>query len=157
MNAYVSFNPKLKVLGFPCNQFGHQEPADNKTELLNGLQYVRPGSGFTPAFDIMGKGNINGEKELKVYTYLKERCRLPDEAKFNQNECFWSKFKTRDVAWNFEKFLVDGDGVPVYRFLSAVEPMDILNISTALLDTRSCNSSCVENELHILESKYPKK
>lgn len=71
LNAYVGEDSRLRVLGFPCNQFGHQEPADNATELFNGLKYVRPGSGFVPAFDIMGIGDVNGEKESFVYTYLK--------------------------------------------------------------------------------------
>lgn len=144
------------MMGFPCNQFGHQEPADNATELFNGLKYVRPGSDFVPAFDIMGIGDVNGEKESFVYTYLKERCRLPDEAKFNPHESFWKTFKIRDVVWNFEKFLVDSNGVPVLRFLSTVEPMDILKISKLLLNDPSCNS-CLETELKILESMYPKK
>mmetsp|Transcript_15052 Transcript_15052/g.26418 ORF Transcript_15052/g.26418 Transcript_15052/m.26418 type:complete len:144 (-) Transcript_15052:283-714(-) len=142
-------------MGFPCNQFGHQEPAANKTELLNGLRHVRPGSGFLPAFDIMGKGDVNGEKESSIYTYLKERCRLPEEATFSPRESFWSKFKIRDVVWNFEKFLVDTNGVPVLRFLSTVEPMDILNISKLLLYPNTCKS-CMENELRVLEAKYPK-
>lgn len=156
LNAYVGEDSHLRVMGFPCNQFGHQEPADNATELFNGLKYVRPGSGFVPAFDIMGIGDVNGEKESFVYTYLKERCRLPDEAKFNPHESFWKTFKIRDVVWNFEKFLVDSNGVPVLRFLSTVEPMDILKISKLLLNDPSCNS-CLETELKILESKYPKK
>lgn len=85
-----------------------------------------------------------------------ERCRLPDEAKFNPHESFWKTFKIRDVVWNFEKFLVDSNGVPVLRFLSTVEPMDILKISKLLLNDPSCNS-CLETELKILESMYPKK
>lgn len=87
---------------------------------------------------------------------LQKRCRLPDEAKFNPHESFWPTFKIRDVAWNFEKFLVDSNGVPVARFLSAVEPMDILKISKLLLNDPSC-SSCLNDELQILETKYPKK
>lgn len=71
LNAYMGEDSHLRVMGFPCNQFGHQEPADNATELFNGLKYVRPGSGFVPAFDIMGIGDVNGEKESFVYTYLK--------------------------------------------------------------------------------------
>lgn len=87
---------------------------------------------------------------------LQKRCRLPDEAKFKPHVSFWPTFKIRDVVWNFEKFLVDSNGVPVLRFLSAVEPMDILKISKLLLSDPSCKS-CLDNELQILESKYPKK
>lgn len=87
---------------------------------------------------------------------LQKRCRLPDEAQFKPHVSFWPTFKIRDVVWNFEKFLVDSNGVPVLRFLSAVEPMDILKISKLLLSDPSCKS-CLDNELQILESKYPKK
>lgn len=87
---------------------------------------------------------------------LQKRCRLPDEAQFKPHVSFWPTFKIRDVVWNFEKFLVDSNGVPVLRFLSAVEPMDILKISKLLLSDQSCKS-CLDNELQILESKYPKK
>ena len=61
----------LSILGFPCNQFGYQEPAANETELMNGLKYVRPGSGFIPSFDIFAKGDVNGKHEFPLYTYLK--------------------------------------------------------------------------------------
>ena len=49
----------LTVLGFPCNQFGHQENCNNK-EILNCLKYVRPGDGFEPNFDLSEKLEVNG-------------------------------------------------------------------------------------------------
>lgn len=61
----------LSVVGFPCNQFAHQEPADNKTELYNGLKFVRPGDGYVPKFTLMQKTDVNGENETSLYTYLK--------------------------------------------------------------------------------------
>ena len=61
----------ISILGFPCNQFGYQEPAANETELLNGLKYVRPGSGYVPSFDIAAKGDVNGANEMLLYKYLK--------------------------------------------------------------------------------------
>ncbi|XP_017373977.1 glutathione peroxidase 6 isoform X1 [Cebus imitator] len=60
------------VLGFPCNQFGKQEPGAN-SEILLGLKYVRPGSGFVPNFQLFEKGDVNGEKEQKVFTFLKSQ------------------------------------------------------------------------------------
>ena len=59
------------MVGVPCNQFGHQEPAANRTELLNGLRYVRPGAGFSPLFNLSHPALVNGEGELELYTYLK--------------------------------------------------------------------------------------
>jgi glutathione peroxidase len=44
----------LLIVGFPCNQFGGQEPGAND-EILNGLKYVRPGNGFVPAFPLTTK------------------------------------------------------------------------------------------------------
>ncbi|XP_063115821.1 epididymal secretory glutathione peroxidase isoform X2 [Cavia porcellus] len=60
----------LVVLGFPCNQFGKQEPGDN-SEILPGLKHVRPGGGFVPNFQLFEKGDVNGENEQKIFTFLK--------------------------------------------------------------------------------------
>ena len=63
----------LRIIGFPCNQFGLQEPAANKYELLNGLKYVRPGHGFEPIFALYEKRDVNGENEDEIYSFLKVR------------------------------------------------------------------------------------
>uniref|UniRef100_A0A8B9UH95 glutathione peroxidase n=1 Tax=Anas zonorhyncha TaxID=75864 RepID=A0A8B9UH95_9AVES len=60
----------LVVLGFPSNQFGKQEPGQN-SEILPALKYVRPGGGFVPNFQLFQKGDVNGAKEQKVYSFLK--------------------------------------------------------------------------------------
>ncbi|XP_027621821.1 epididymal secretory glutathione peroxidase [Tupaia chinensis] len=62
----------LVVLGFPCNQFGKQEPGEN-SEILPGLRYVRPGGGFVPNFQLFEKGDVNGEREQQVFTFLKRQ------------------------------------------------------------------------------------
>lgn len=61
----------LEIIGFPCNQFGLQEPGENEYEILNGLKYVRPGNGYTPNFPLVEKRDVNGEKQDKIFTYLK--------------------------------------------------------------------------------------
>lgn len=71
------------VLGFPCNQFGLQEPGTNAYELKNGLKFVRPGHGFKPKFPIFGKIDVNGEKEHKLYTFLKVGCKNFDRVSFS--------------------------------------------------------------------------
>lgn len=75
MNALLKEFPRSRftVLGFPCNQFGHQEPGANSTEILNGMYYVRPGHGFKPHrnFKMMLKGDVNGANEHALFTYLK--------------------------------------------------------------------------------------
>ena len=52
MTSYASKG--LSILGFPCNQFGHQENCNNE-EILNTLKYVRPGGGFVPKIQMMEK------------------------------------------------------------------------------------------------------
>jgi len=125
---------QLSVLAFPCNQFGHQEPGKNATEILAGLKYVRPGGGYTPHRGIvmMGKSDINGPEESAVYAYLKESCPQPITSRFNPRENFWDPIKPTDVTWNFEKFLVSTSGVPMFRFTPLVEPFDLIDLLSAL-------------------------
>uniref|UniRef100_A0A2K5NTC5 Glutathione peroxidase n=2 Tax=Cercopithecinae TaxID=9528 RepID=A0A2K5NTC5_CERAT len=103
------------VLAFPCNQFGKQEPGTN-SEILLGLKYVRPGSGFVPNFQLFEKGDVNGEKEQKVFTFLKNSCPPTSDLLGSSSQLFWEPMKVHDIRWNFEKFLVGPDGVPVMRW-----------------------------------------
>ncbi|KAF1457930.1 Glutathione peroxidase 3, partial [Spheniscus demersus] len=105
----------LIVLGFPSNQFGKQEPGQN-SEILPALKYVRPGGGFTPNFQLFQKGDVNGAKEQKVYTFLKNACPPVAEEFGNPKNLFWEPLRNHDIKWNFEKFLVGPDGVPVMRW-----------------------------------------
>ncbi|GBN78548.1 Glutathione peroxidase 1 [Araneus ventricosus] len=70
---------EFHVLGFPCNQFGQQEPGGNGQEIMNGVRYVRPGNGFLPNFPIFKKIDVNGEKEHPLYTFIKEAAYTPLE------------------------------------------------------------------------------
>uniref|UniRef100_A0A673SUB7 Glutathione peroxidase n=1 Tax=Suricata suricatta TaxID=37032 RepID=A0A673SUB7_SURSU len=103
------------VLGFPCNQFGKQEPGKN-SEILSGLKYVRPGGGFVPSFQLFEKGDVNGENEQKIFTFLKNSCPPTSELLGSPDQLFWKPMKVHDIRWNFEKFLVGPDGVPVMRW-----------------------------------------
>ncbi|XP_049998487.1 epididymal secretory glutathione peroxidase [Alexandromys fortis] len=105
----------LVVLGFPCNQFGKQEPGEN-TEILPGLKYVRPGGGYIPNFQLFAKGDVNGEKEQKIFTFLKHSCPHPSEVVSTNKHISWEPVKMHDIRWNFEKFLVGPNGVPVMRW-----------------------------------------
>ncbi|XP_045860741.1 epididymal secretory glutathione peroxidase-like [Meles meles] len=105
----------LVVLGFPCNQFGKQEPGDS-SEILPGLKHVRPGRGYIPNFQLFEKGDVNGEKEQKVFTFLKLSCPHPSEVLGSLRHISWDPVKVHDIRWNFEKFLVGPDGVPVMRW-----------------------------------------
>ena len=92
------------VLGFPCNQFGGQEPGSEK-EIAEFCQ-VR----FGVSFPMFAKIEVNGPNRHPLYRELTD---LEDD-----------DGRAGDVAWNFEKFLVSPDGEVVGRFRSEVEPDD---------------------------------
>lgn len=92
------------VLGFPCNQFGNQEPGSNEEVEENcKLNY-----GVT--FPLFGKIEVNGENAHPLYQYL------TSEAK----GVFSGKIK-----WNFTKFLIDREGHVVKRFAPTTKPEKI--------------------------------
>ncbi|CAM9899551.1 unnamed protein product [Lampetra fluviatilis] len=109
----------LAVLGFPCNQFGHQENTQNE-EILNILKYVRPGSGYEPNFTMFAKCEVNGKDTHPVFEFIKEKLPLPsdDPVSFLQDpkSIIWSPVSRSDIAWNFEKFLIGPDGQPFKRY-----------------------------------------
>jgi len=90
------------VLGFPCNQFGGQEPGTN-AEIL---EFAR--SKYGAQFPMFAKIEVNGDGACDLYRFLK--AGHPDD---DGNE---------DIAWNFSKFLVDGSGQVVARFAPQVTP-----------------------------------
>jgi len=92
----------LVVLGFPCNQFGAQEPgteADIKTFCK---------SNYDVGFDMFAKVDVNGAKAHPFYKHLTSE---------ETNKKFAGK-----IGWNFEKFLIDRNGEVVARFKPGVEP-----------------------------------
>ena len=92
------------VVGLPCNQFGGQEPGSSE-EIA---EFCSATYGVT--FPMSEKIEVNGEGRHPVYAEL---VATPDE-----------KGQAGDITWNFEKFLVDGDGRVVARFSPGVEPDD---------------------------------
>jgi len=95
----------LEVLGFPCNQFGSQEPGTEKEiESFCELNY-----GVT--FPLYGKIDVNGSNAAPLYKHLKKEKPglLGSEA----------------IKWNFTKFLVDRKGHIVERYAPTVEPQAI--------------------------------
>ena len=93
------------MLGFPCNQFGAQEPGTNE-EIL---EFAR--SKQNANFQIFAKVEVNGDGACELYKHLKAQQPRPDgEA---------------DIAWNFTKFLVDGEGAVLARYEPGVTPEEI--------------------------------
>jgi len=103
----------LTVLGFPCNQFGAQEPGD---ESQIGAFCER---NYGVTFPIFGKIEVNGPGAHPLYKYLKDMRPglLGSEA----------------IKWNFTKFLVGRDGEPVARYAPQTKPEDIEKPIRALL------------------------
>jgi len=96
----------LEVLGFPCNQFGAQEPGtEEQIESFCELNY-----GVT--FPLYAKIDVNGDKAAPLYKYLKKQKPglLGSEA----------------IKWNFTKFLIDRKGKVVERYAPNVEPKAIV-------------------------------
>uniref|UniRef100_A0A8C4SWR1 Glutathione peroxidase n=1 Tax=Erpetoichthys calabaricus TaxID=27687 RepID=A0A8C4SWR1_ERPCA len=116
MNALMDkfTGASFTILGFPCNQFGLQEPEENY-ETLNVLKYVRPGGGFIPRFQVFGKLEVNGADEHPLFTFLKESCSFVNPFIGDPKRLYWSPMKVSDIRWNFEKFLILPNGVPFKR------------------------------------------
>jgi glutathione peroxidase len=103
------------VLGVPCNQFGGQEPGTSEEiQTFCSMNY-----GVT--FPMTEKVEVNGDGRHPLYQRLTE---VPDE-----------EGKAGDIAWNFEKFLVDPSGEIVARFRPLVEPEsdEVVNAVEAVL------------------------
>ncbi|HZU56736.1 MAG TPA: glutathione peroxidase [Actinocrinis sp.] len=92
----------FSVVGFPCNQFGGQEPGTaEEIQTFCSTTY-----GVT--FPLFEKIDVNGEDRSPVYAEL---TKAPDAEGY-----------TGDIRWNFEKFLLDGEGNVVARFGPRTEP-----------------------------------
>jgi len=96
------------VLGFPCNQFGGQEPGTNE-EILDFVT-----SKFDVDFPMFSKIEVNGDGAAELYRILKSE--QPGDG------------DSPDITWNFEKFLVDRSGADVRRFPPPTTPEEIAAI-----------------------------
>ncbi|XP_074662238.1 glutathione peroxidase 1-like [Tubulanus polymorphus] len=122
MNEMIlRFADKLVILAFPCNQFGHQNNFTTEVEMLNIMKYVRPGNDFEPNFKIFELVDVNGSKCNAVFKFLRESIPLPNDDPMSMTDAqniTWNPVTRSDIAWNFEKFLIDPDGRPQKRFSS---------------------------------------
>lgn len=94
----------LVILGFPCDQFAHQEPGD--AAAIKQFCEVN----FGVSFPLMEKIEVNGPGTHPVFKFLKDRA---------------PGLIGKNVKWNFTKFLVERDGQTVTRYAPAVEPGEI--------------------------------
>eukprot|EP00178_Gracilaria_changii_P021186 TRINITY_DN63072_c0_g1_i1.p1 TRINITY_DN63072_c0_g1~~TRINITY_DN63072_c0_g1_i1.p1 ORF type:complete len:137 (+),score=16.73 TRINITY_DN63072_c0_g1_i1:208-618(+) len=116
----------LEILGMPCAQFDNQEPGDNP-EILNCLKYVRPGGDFVPSFPIFGKLNVNGGSASPLYKFLRSSCVQPNPEIGDTQYISWTPVMVDDITWNFEKFLIDKNGIPYKRYTPSTQPLTLSN------------------------------
>ncbi len=115
----------LVIIGFPCDQFGHQEPGtDEQIE-----EFCRINHGVT--FPLMSKIEVNGEGAHPIYQWLKSQAgfagfdpahpltKILDEMFTKADPDYASK---PDIKWNFTKFLISKEGKVVSRFEPTTEP-----------------------------------
>ena len=103
----------LVILGFPCDQFGHQEPGD--AEEIARFCSVD----YQISFPLMAKCEVNGEQAHPLYRWLKQQKPglLGSEA----------------IKWNFTKFLIDREGRVVDRAAPQTKPEELTDKIRALL------------------------
>lgn len=102
---YLKYKYKdFVILGFPCNQFGGQEPGDEKSIqegcLLN----------YGVSFPMFSKVDVNGVNAHPLFNYLKKKL---------------GSFFSSKIKWNFTKFLIDPNGKPIKRFSPITKPETI--------------------------------
>ena len=100
---YKSLGDKgLTVLGFPCNQFGAQEPGD-ATEIANFCSLT-----YDVSFPMFAKIDVNGPQVHPLYAFLKKEKK--------------GLLGSEGIKWNFTKFLIGRDGEVVERFAPTTKP-----------------------------------
>ena len=125
----------LVVVGFPCDQFGHQEPGTND-EIA---EFCRVNYGVT--FPLMDKSDVNGENANEIFKWLyaekpfagfgdSETGKFMDQMLSRMDSDYAAN---RDIKWNFTKFLVDRKGHVVARFEPTVAPAELAGQIEALL------------------------
>ena len=103
----------LAILGFPCNQFGKQEPGS--AEEIGG--FCERNFGVT--FPLFAKVDVNGDNAHPLFAHLKQQAP--------------GVLGTKSIKWNFTKFLVGRDGVVVTRFAPKDKPESLEAAIEALL------------------------
>ena len=133
---YKKYKDKgLVVVGFPCDQFGHQEPGTDE-EIV---EFCKLNYGVT--FPLMAKSDVNGESANDIFKWLyaekpfagfgdSDRGKAMDGMLSRGNPDYASN---PDIKWNFTKFLIDRKGRVVARFEPVVTPEDLESEIEALL------------------------
>lgn len=103
----------FEILGFPCNQFGKQEPGSNE-DIQNFCSL-----NYQVSFPMFSKIDVNGPNAHPLYQYLKSQAR--------------GVMGSQAIKWNFTKFLVNRSGEVAKRYAPSVKPLAIQPDLEALL------------------------
>ena len=115
-NLYKEFKEKgLEILGFPCNQFGNQDPGTN--EEVNEFCQLNYGVTFT----MFEKIDVNGNNAHPLFDYLT-----------NETKGLLGK----KIKWNFTKFLIDRQGNVIKRYAPTTVPLDLKDDIAKLLNNK---------------------
>lgn len=102
----------LVVLGFPCNQFGNQDPGSSD-EILSFCQI-----NYGVSFPMFQKIDVNGDHTDPIFDYLKSNSKA---------------FGGKSIKWNFTKFLVGKDGMVYKRYAPTIKPLSMISDIELLL------------------------
>ena len=105
----------MRILAFPCNQFGHQEPGDGEEIQCFARDHK-------VKFDLFEKIDVNGNDAHPLYKFLKKE----------QGGMLLDAIK-----WNFTKFIVDKNGKPVERVAPTTSPKEMLKDLEKYFDTKT--------------------
>ncbi len=100
--VYEQYKDKLVIIGFPCNQFGGQEPGTNE-EIVS---FCKKNYGVT--FPLADKVDVKGDKTAPIYQWLTQKAK--------------NGLVDATITWNFNKFLLDENGKMIAYFPSNVKP-----------------------------------
>jgi len=115
-NLYQKFKDQgFVILGFPCNQFGKQEPGDHQSI----AEFCR--INYAVSFPMFEKIAVNGENSHPLYQHLKVSAP--------------GTFGTLAIKWNFSKFLIRRDGTSYKRYGPLISPTAMIGDIESLLKT----------------------
>lgn len=100
--VYATYKDKLVIIGFPCNQFGGQEPGTNE-EIVSFCQ-----KNYGVTFPLADKVDVKGDNIAPIYQWLTQKSK--------------NGVLDATIAWNFNKFLLDEQGKMIAYFPSSVKP-----------------------------------
>ncbi|MCS6984447.1 MAG: glutathione peroxidase [Leptospiraceae bacterium] len=116
-NIYEKYRDQgFEILGFPCNQFGNQEPGSEE-EIKTFCE-----TNYNVKFPLFAKIEVNGENAHPLYKFL--------------TKAKPGILGTEAIKWNFTKFLIDRKGIPVKRYAPQERPEDLTEDIEKLLATK---------------------